>query len=366
VILAQDLVPPSTVRAAVEQGLDEHQPTALGRVLGRQLLRGPYDPTRFARLSRWYERNSADHQNYQALGGAITAAWVRRTARTLDENPRTLDDLFRGADAPPVGEDARAKASRDYVRTFHKPLEKLLLRTTRLFLRQQAKRVAKKVPAIVAVEADKGLAVVTRISEEDLAALLDAAGEQGKMQASLRGPVRRALVAAIKRALEAMAQAGLVVPPDQVDGLVNSQLGELVVGATAYMVQVVKRVVEQGIAAGASVNGMQAALQRSGAFAPSRALRIARTETTRSVSAGTDKAIDAVREAGVQVRKQWLSARDDVVRETHTEMDGQMVDAGEDFVAPGGETAAGPGLFADASLSVNCRCSVLPVVVEDE
>lgn len=57
----------------------------------------------------------------------------------------------------------------------------------------------------------------------------------------------------------------------------------------------------------------------------------------------------------------WLSQRDNDVRETHEELDGQWVEVGgsfDKFVIGVGE---GPGLGSEASEVINCRCIVRPV-----
>ena len=93
-----------------------------------------------------------------------------------------------------------------------------------------------------------------------------------------------------------------------------------------------------------------------------RAERIARTEVIGASNAG---ATEAMRQAGTQ-SKEWLSSRDDKVRDTHKALDGNVVSLNEDFVSPSGETLNFPGdPSADPSEIVNCRCSVVPYAGRD-
>lgn len=85
---------------------------------------------------------------------------------------------------------------------------------------------------------------------------------------------------------------------------------------------------------------------------------IARTETTTAASTGTQA---SWRQSGVVSGKRWLAALDDRTRETHVAAHGQTVGLEEDF-SVGGATGQGPGNMSSAAESVNCRCSMLPVL----
>ena len=88
-----------------------------------------------------------------------------------------------------------------------------------------------------------------------------------------------------------------------------------------------------------------------------RARVIASTEAHRAASFG---ALEGMVQAGAPL-KRWITQRDDQVRETHDQMDGQTVPVGEPFTAPNGEQALYPGGFPSPDLSINCRCYPEPV-----
>jgi HK97 family phage portal protein len=91
--------------------------------------------------------------------------------------------------------------------------------------------------------------------------------------------------------------------------------------------------------------------------ATGRAERIARTEVIGASNAG---ALQAMKDLGA-VGKEWLTSRDDRVRETHDAMDGQVVGVGESFLSPDGETLQYPGdQSAGPGAVINCRCTVVP------
>ena len=87
-----------------------------------------------------------------------------------------------------------------------------------------------------------------------------------------------------------------------------------------------------------------------------RAQVIARTETTIAAGAATQRAIELTHTE----RKMWLSSRDAFVRDAHQRLDGQVKGGGEPFTVDG-YAAMAPGGFAKASLSVNCRCVLIPL-----
>tara|TARA_R100001163_G_C4935440_1_gene109524 strand:- start:289 stop:597 length:309 start_codon:yes stop_codon:yes gene_type:complete len=93
---------------------------------------------------------------------------------------------------------------------------------------------------------------------------------------------------------------------------------------------------------------------------------IARTEATQAVNRSTAEAYSIAAADGINVRKQWLSARDERVREAHVDLDGVIVGVDEEFEIEG-STAPSPASFGVPSLDINCRCTLIPVIdnVED-
>jgi hypothetical protein len=90
-----------------------------------------------------------------------------------------------------------------------------------------------------------------------------------------------------------------------------------------------------------------------------RSVRIARTEI---IGATNDGQLRAYQEAGFEA-KEWLTARDERVRESH-QIDGQVVGVGETFTTGLGSHLLYPGdrsSGAPVEDLVQCRCTILPV-----
>lgn len=90
-----------------------------------------------------------------------------------------------------------------------------------------------------------------------------------------------------------------------------------------------------------------------GGMAESRSHMIARTE---SVGAMNEGEFDTAAASGVMQQKEWMTQGDDLVRETHAELDGVRINMDEEF----DNGCRYPGDQAgDASEVINCRCTLL-------
>jgi HK97 family phage portal protein len=111
---------------------------------------------------------------------------------------------------------------------------------------------------------------------------------------------------------------------------------------------------EEGVRLGESVDKIAARVAEVFDTQRFRAYRIARTEVAESFNSGR---FATMKEAGVE-RIEWLSARDDRVRDSHEEVDGEVIVLGDKFsnglLYP--LDPAGP-----PEEIVNCRCVSVPV-----
>lgn len=268
----------------------------------------------------------------------------------------------------PVTEEARAAEWRGFADQLHTPLERELVAVMLAFLRAQALRMVARLAEVVAeprmVEPD-GM-VARAFTEEDLEDIVAEKVEGKAMDVATREVLQEGLKLSYRRAVQQVGAGPSEFPATRLNTLVDEVLGDMVTHVGATTKSGVRSIVTDGIAEGATIAEMQAKLQTSHLFGPMRALRIARTETTHSVNAGALVAYDEAAAAGVDVQVEWLSARDDVVRETHAEIDGTVVDRGEDFVLSDGDSGRAPGDFSNPANVINCRCTVLPVVRDEE
>lgn len=72
-----------------------------------------------------------------------------------------------------------------------------------------------------------------------------------------------------------------------------------------------------------------------------------------------DDADEELSKIDMSVRKQWISAKDSRVRDTHQHLDGEIIELDEKFVSKSGATALAPKQFGVMSEDANCRCSAI-------
>ena len=86
---------------------------------------------------------------------------------------------------------------------------------------------------------------------------------------------------------------------------------------------------------------------------------LAETETHRTINQGImDGAEWYEAETGNAVYKQWVTMRDDRVRDTHDYLEGATVPLNARFYTYDSDSARFPGDFADPSNNVGCRCLI--------
>ena len=96
----------------------------------------------------------------------------------------------------------------------------------------------------------------------------------------------------------------------------------------------------------------------------SRARTIARTTVRAQSTVVQNETVSQMNNREPDANKQfvmvWLSQRDDAVRESHEELDGQYIDVGEDWTQYNSGITKGPGIGPEASEVINCRCVQRP------
>lgn len=114
-------------------------------------------------------------------------------------------------------------------------------------------------------------------------------------------------------------------------------------------------VLSEGITEGQSIDQIANNIRDVYNMASSRSLMIARTETVGAVNGGSELYYES---EGVS-EKEWLTARDELVRESHQRLEGESVNVGKSFsngLDYPGDQKGGPEEV------INCRCTILPVV----
>lgn len=89
-----------------------------------------------------------------------------------------------------------------------------------------------------------------------------------------------------------------------------------------------------------------------------RSMTIARTEGHRVQNEARWDSMNAAKDKGADIVKQWDATFDSSTRPEHAELDGQIVELDEDFTV-GSYSAPYPGAFGDPYMDCNCRCAML-------
>lgn len=253
-------------------------------------------------------------------------------------------------------EKARTDLWKMWLKSFHQPAEKELMRATNAYLKGAAKRYQDRAEQNVKENKTKGII--------DFASLMDTAGEES-LVAQIIGSVWRKwyYVSGGNALKDILRLAGL---PDQEvklsDTLANEYINTLARQIVRTQESAVTKIIENGLMEGLSVASIGKNIEAATAFSAPRALRIAQTESTRAANSGTQQAYSDAAAEGIQVQKQWLSARDSLVRDSHAYLDGTVVGVNENFVSESGAEAPSPGSFGVPSEDINCRCTIIPLV----
>ena len=110
--------------------------------------------------------------------------------------------------------------------------------------------------------------------------------------------------------------------------------------------------VDSAISEGWSNQKLSKAIQENAGFSADRAMMIARTETAFADVQGNIAAYTEAKDAGIDVKVQWLTAEDDLVSD-ECEMNNQAIrEIGDEFPSGATEPPQHP----------NCRCVLAPVV----
>ena len=127
----------------------------------------------------------------------------------------------------------------------------------------------------------------------------------------------------------------------------------------------IKRLVRAGIEQGLSNRDIAESIRQSTTFSEKRAQRIAQTETTKAINTATNEAYQLFEEQeNVKVLKEWISSRDDKVRAEHAALDDADPIPVTDQFEIDGYRAQAPASFGVASMDINCRCTIAPIIEE--
>lgn len=111
----------------------------------------------------------------------------------------------------------------------------------------------------------------------------------------------------------------------------------------------------RGIVAGSPIPDIAASFQSVMRMSESSAIRNARTSMTSAQNSGRLESYEAAAERGIEMKKVWMATFDNRTRDSHMEMNGEMVDVDEEF-SNGLMYPADPS--GDPEEVYNCRCTM--------
>jgi len=166
----------------------------------------------------------------------------------------------------------------------------------------------------------------------------------------------------VKISSDAAGQVTQEIGGDFVFDAADPRLQRLIEGRERIFVQAnntirkqLARTLETGVGQKESITELAKRVRDTFDFAAGRSLTIARTE----VASMTNTVRHEVMEEQGIVRHEWITARDEAVRDSHREQDGDVVTVGDTF--PNGLRYPNDPL-GDASETINCRCVAVAVV----
>ena len=310
--------------------------------------------------------NAAQMLTAPAIGLEYQIETLAKATEKAQQNRRAVAVGAENSAPVPVTITAGERGDiywRLWLRDMHTPTERSFRLAVRRYsvgaLERQQRRYAEMFTdaravqrSLTDVQADKLLA------QAEESALLDEA-----LRAVYQEAVRRAYTAAADRV--GLTGDSSVIQASIVRQRVDQLLEEWDETTKKEVLDIVEKAVEEG----QTVAEVQAALESGYSYSPTRALRVARTETTRSLNTATRAAFDNAALDGVAVKMRWVSARDgETVRKEHRSLDPHYnptqadIDPGERFMTPDGNwSAEHPGGFGSPGMDINCRCTIVEI-----
>ena len=267
-----------------------------------------------------------------------------------------MKEIIEQVKAKQTRERARTDLWRLWLREYNEPAFKSIARATRAYLRGALARYEGRIEQYVKPSLTKSVIdyreLLAEAEEVEIASFI--IGSKWRRWYTTTGNAQ--LKDIIK--LSTQDYDGQTIKPEDTEQFVDLFARQIV----RTQSNAITSLVDKGLQDGQAIPAIANSLSNVFAFSTQRALMIARTESTRAANLGTQRAYSEAMAIGIQVRKQWLSARDESVRNSHAALDGQTVGVNENFVSESGAEALSPASFGDASEDVNCRCTMIPIV----
>ena len=348
---------PIAKRGGVPEGLSEERAIKLREAWIARHLK---DGSQFS--------DSSHPVNLSTIAGIVAQIkWLSIGSIGQSKMKKVINQMKKKIDESKKEERAKKRYWNRWVKNSQGKAEKDLLRAFKSYLIAAKKRYVKRIEKIESKGITKGEIVFT-------AELLDLVTEREELQKAVGEKwIGWWMLTGNQQLDDLYRRAGKERPLDLVFGnrdYARQIWNESVINITRSTGQSIGFFVQRGLENGLSTREIAKNLlqdDQSGIFTLGRANRIARTEATRVVNESTVESYKQLTAQGIQVKKQWLSADDNRVRDSHKSLDGVIVGANENFKLSslyGGYEASSPASFGQAKEDINCRCTVIPVLDE--
>lgn len=392
-----NLQAPAYMRASARRGLKLHEDGESGEGLkpqtvedARKMAAGEVTEEKWRKIGPWIARHIVDLEAVEdgeitpglvsmlLWGGGSSRATAERAQAYAEGVVRRLDEererAVRSADTqiklgPLVTREARQEYFRRFMREVGEPHERKATRNVAKWLAQYERELLKRVRRFAETGKDFGSPVIKADGPEDpfLNELLPPSEAWlKKLDSALSSALNEAFKAALKDQATELGGISIPMADPRVQAALRTQKIKVVEGVHSTVAKRVKKALADELGQPSSFVEMRQRIEETlpelterleQVFADKtgRAGVIARTEVTKSVNTAREL---QMREEGVE-QVQWISERDDFVRESHTELDGEIRAIGEDFKPnlryPGDDRAP-------AEEVINCRCILLAIV----
>ena len=248
----------------------------------------------------------------------------------------------------------------------HSPIERKMTRRMKEYLDGAAKRYVKRLKDDVRNQAPRGLVYPQKMVITNWRTILAKAEERKLIQEAMSDLWFQGWSLSGEETIQEIFRlANKPIP----DGLIfgDRNVAELAIDTATEEILTtsskdVQKIIQEGILDGWSVAEISSNLIGNYRFDEATALMIARTETTRSLNLGASQAFKAGAAEGIAIMKKWLTADLPNVREAHQELGRMEPIPVYDLFSINGEEAEAPAGFGVASLDINCRCTIIPIV----
>lgn len=124
--------------------------------------------------------------------------------------------------------------------------------------------------------------------------------------------------------------------------------------------QGIRSAITTSIVKGDSIQQMSKGISKALGKNANDAVRIARTETTQIMGKSRLESMDHASGRGLELAKEWVATNDDRTRDSHNDIDGEVVATNMPFsnglMYPGDQSTGDPGE------TINCRCTMVTVI----